>query len=205
MNLIGRRFGRLTVVEDCGSVRTGAKSYRHNFRCVCECGKILIVSRSHLTSGHTKSCGCLRAEIRVTHGQSDSHLYHIWEQIKQRCCNQNDKKYINYGGRGIYLCDEWQSFKPFASWSYANGYREDLSIDRINNDDGYRPGNCRWATRYQQMNNTSRNVRITFNGKTQTLAQWSRETGLNYRTLHNRLFRSGWPVEKALEKELKIS
>lgn len=200
--LVGKRFGRLVVLEDLGSVRTGKKSYRRNVKCLCDCGNTTIVARSHLVTGHTQSCGCYQRDIRITHGQSNSHLYHIWEQIKQRCCNPNDGGYANYGGRGIYLCDEWMNFEPFATWSYQNGYNRKLSIDRIDNNDGYFPQNCRWADSYQQMNNTSRNVFIAYNGHKKTISQWSRATGINYRTLHNRIFRSGWPIERALTEEV---
>ena len=107
-------------------------------------------------------------------------------------------EFDRYGGRGIKVCDEWQEFLPFYEWAMANGYADNLTIDRIDNDGDYRPGNCRWATRTEQNNNTKKNHYITYNGKTHTIAEWSRITGIKYGTLINRINNLKWDAEKSL-------
>lgn len=194
---VGMIFGRLTVVEYLGGSR---------WRCMCECGNETVVLSGDLTGNKTRSCGCLHAEeLRArltTHGGRKERLYHIWINMKSRCYNSNDKEYKNYGGRGVTICNEWKDdFRTFREWSKANGYREDLTIDRIDVNGNYTPDNCRWVTMVVQANNSRRNVFLTHNGKTQTVAQWAREMGVNHRMLHKRLKR-GWSVEKTL-KELE--
>lgn len=117
--------------------------------------------------------------------------------MKGRCFNPNDKSFHNYGGRGITVCDEWANdFASFRDWSYANGYQEGLSIDRIDNEKNYAPNNCRWTTRRVQANNRRTNKIYTFNGKTQNVAQWASELGIKHHTLLLRLQK--WPLERAL-------
>ena len=124
--------------------------------------------------------------------------YRIWQNIKRRCYYQKHNRFKYYGARGITMCEEWKNnFKSFLNWSLANGYRDDLTIDRIDNNGNYEPSNCRWVTYKEQCNNTSRNKYITFNGKTMTMAQWSRELGLKPSTIPTRLSR-GWTIEKTL-------
>lgn len=111
--------------------------------------------------------------------------------MKSRCYNANDKRYARYGGRGITVCEEWHSFQAFRSWALENGYSDDKSIDRIDNDAGYSPQNCRWATPKEQCNNRSTNRLITINGTTKTVAQWAQDVGIHEDRIHNRLKR-GW-------------
>lgn len=125
-------------------------------------------------------------------------LYGIWLSMKDRCENPKATPYKYYGAKGVKVCDEWSEYENFKSWSLENGYKQGLSIDRIDVNGNYCPDNCRWVTRKEQMNNTTRNRIICFNGKTQTLMQWSEETGIKYATLYNRLGWMGWSVEKAL-------
>lgn len=134
----------------------------------------------------------------------DERLYGIWRGIKTRTQNPRHKDYKYCGAKGITVCDEWNnSYESFRDWALANGYQDDLTIDRIDNGGNYCPENCRWTDAYTQANNKSSNHLLTYNGKTQTMAQWARETGLKRETIKDRL-KSGWSVEDALTTE-KIS
>lgn len=135
---------------------------------------------------------------RTKYSESYYRLYRIWSGMKQRCYNQKLREYKWYGARGIKVCDEWrQDFQSFYVWALANGYTDDLSLDRIDGDKNYCPDNCRWATDKEQHNNQSNNIKITYGNKTQTLKQWSEELNINYSTLRMRLER-GWSVERAI-------
>ena len=142
----------------------------------------------------------------MKHGRTNTQLYIVWEGIKDRCLNTRDKAYPDYGGRGIDICDEWRnSFVVFSEWAYANGYIEDklpsgrnrVSIDRIDNDKGYYPANCRWATAKEQSNNRRNNRYLTIDGMTKTIAEWTDYANLKRNTLKNRLYR-GWKLEDLL-------
>lgn len=135
--------------------------------------------------------------MRTKHGMYGTRLYQIWYNMKSRCSNPHDRKYPLYGGRGIDVCDEWNKSENFIAWAISHGYRSYLTIDRIDNDDGYRPENCRWATRREQENNKRNNRRITINGVTMTATQWEDKMGLRRNIVHNRLHR-GWSPEKAV-------
>lgn len=139
-------------------------------------------------------------EFKFTkHGKTKTRLYRIWFNMRCRCHKKDFVDYPRYGGRGIAVCDEWlNSFPPFYEWAMANGYREDLTLDRIDNDGNYEPSNCRWVDTKVQNNNTRRNHYITYNGETLTLAQWSERCGINKNTLQARICKYGWSVERAL-------
>lgn len=128
-------------------------------------------------------------------------LYKIFAHMKERCYDINNKDYHMYGGRGIKICDNWlNDFQAFYNWAMENGYRDDLTIDRINNNDNYDPNNCMWATKKQQARNTRRNRLITINNETKCLAEWCEILNLKYDTVKRRLYR-GWPIKKAFNLE----
>ena len=154
-DLTGQRFGRLTVLEPLPGER------RTRWRCVCDCGRETVVgSGHHLTSGNTKSCGCLHRdsarERHLVHGGKGSRLYNIWKNARQRCRNPRATDFKIYGGRGVTICTEWDSFAAFREWSLNNGYRDDLTLDRIDPDGDYCPENCRWTTWKEQRLNQRR-------------------------------------------------
>ncbi|MBR6793370.1 MAG: hypothetical protein IKM48_03295 [Clostridia bacterium] len=133
---------------------------------------------------------------------SHKRLYMIWFDMKRRCYQPQNKRYDRYGGRGIAVCEEWlNSFQPFFDWAMANGYQDNLTIDRIDKDGDYAPNNCRWADLVTQANNRSNNHLITYRGETKTMMEWSKELNMSYTTLRRR-FNLGWDVEKAFERPL---
>lgn len=172
------------------------------YKCLCYCGKYVNVRYGNLTSGNTKSCGCFNSDCsskrNSTHHKTHTRLYKIYYNMKTRCYNEHSTRYKNYGGRGIVVCDEWlNDFMSFCDWAYENGYDDTLTIDRIDNNKGYSPSNCRWVTNQEQSNNRRSNINITYNEKTQTMKQWAEELGINYNTLHMRHFR-GWSNKEIL-------
>ncbi len=191
-DLTGQRFGRLTVLKYLGESK---------WLCQCECGNYSSPKGYNLTNGITKSCGCLQRDIvskqSTKHGMADTRIYKIWRNMKQRCSNPNATKYEIYGGKGIKVCDEWLKFMNFYNWSIANGYNDNLSIDRIDGDKDYTPENCRWVTYKVQGNNTEQNHILTYRGKTQNITQWAEELEIDSNTLNTRISR-GWNIEKAL-------
>ena len=196
---------RWTVVEKANPLDN-----RNTFwlcECNCENHTRKIIRHSSLTSGNSKSCGCLSIEEtskRVsTHKMSGSRLHNIWKSMKERCYNSGHDQYKDYGGRGISICNEWRNdFMSFYNWAINNGYADNLTVDRIDNNGDYCPENCKWSTRKEQSNNQRTNHLLTYNNKTQTMAQWAEEVGLNPHTLQTRISR-GWSVQDALFKKVR--
>jgi hypothetical protein len=207
-DLTGQRFGRLICIKDIGRNRFNEAIWE----CICDCGNTTNVDSSKLRKGNTRSCGCLQRErareSNFTHGlQFDkdgktNRIYGIWRRMKQRCEDVNSSDYSRYGGRGIKVCDEWLEFLPFYNWAIENGYRDNLSIDRISNEGDYEPSNSRWATRKEQNNNKRNNHLITYNNETKTLTQWAEQIGIAQPTLRRRL-KYGWSVERALTEPVR--
>lgn len=205
-NRVGETHGRLTVLEETESKYDIRGRRRRYWLCQCECGNIVTVRDDGLNGGHTKSCGCLQKEIvseiakrpaayKFRHGDSYERIHNIWYLMKYRCTNEKSPAYHNYGGRGIKLCDEWfddiTGYQAFKEWSYKNGYRDDLTIDRINNNGNYCPENCRWVDVKVQSNNKRSNHTLTYRDETHTIAQWAEISGIDKETLYNRAY-LGW-------------
>lgn len=195
-NLTGKKFGKLTVLGRLENTKNG----KTKWLCLCECGKKTSVIGCQLTSGKTQSCGCKKFESHnKVHGMTKTDIHNKWLQIKQRCYDKNCKTYKMYGAKGIKMCDEWRiDFVSFMNWSYKNGYREGLSIDRIDNSKGYSPENCRWVEWIEQANNRTSNIRFTYNGETKNLKQWCIFFDKNYSLVYERIKKLGWRFEKAM-------
>ena len=198
-NLIGQKFERLTVVSLAGK----DKCSHSLWLCRCDCGNERIVEGSDLKRGRTKSCGCLHrqlvAERSTTHGGCGTLEYTSWAQAKRRCTNPNAKNFHHYGGRGIkFLFDDFEEFLSHIGPRPGKEY----SLDRINNEGNYEPGNVRWATLKIQNRNTRSNRLITYRNKTLCVAGWAEKLGLNHDTIRKRL-RYGWSVEKTLSTPIR--
>ncbi len=204
IDLTGQRFGRLKVIRENGRAKNGKVLWL----CQCDCGKQHTVSGDILRRGEARSCGCYRREntgqqFRKYTKQVDPRIYRIWKLLRRRCYGVNNPKYKNYGARGIVVCPEWMDdFLSFQSWALANGYQNDLSIDRIDVNGPYSPENCRWANNLIQCNNKTDNVFLELHGERHTVSDWARITGIYVSTIWGRLNR-GWTIEEALETPVK--
>lgn len=205
IDVIGHRYGRLLVEAEAGKDARGST----RVAVLCDCGTRKTVGLNPLRSGKTTSCGCRNLEVArelivkrsTTHGMSKSSTYHIWNNMWARCTNTNNQAYQDYGGRGIDVCDRWQTFENFLA---DMGERpRGMSIDRRNNDLGYEPENCRWATTKEQSRNTRANFVIEFRGVTACLAEHCERLGLAYKTISSRIYKHGWTVEKALSAPVR--
>lgn len=184
-DLTGKTFNHLTAITEIGKNSNGT----YIWSCVCSCGNKTKASTSDLVRSNIKSCGCIQGTWSKTHGKAKTRIYRIWSNMKNRCTNKNLDSYKYYGGRGITVYDEWLKFENFNEWSMENGYDDHLTLDRVDNNKGYGPDNCRWASRSQQMNNTRQNTKVEINGENKTIAEWAEETNINYSTLYNRYWR----------------
>ena len=202
-DLEGRRIGRLIVVTYIGNVRNYA-----SWLCYCDCGRWRVVAAGKLLRGRTKSCGCLQADAacktKFIHGQSGTHMYRLWQALKSRCLSPSGKYYHNYGGRGITVCDRWrESFEHFLE-DVGPRPSEDYTLDRIDNDGNYEPGNCRWATWSEQCRNKRTNLNLTFNGETMCITDWARRIGVSVECLKYRI-KMGWPVDSIISRKKMVA
>ena len=202
-NLKGKNFNSLKVLSFDSN-----KKGRTYWKCQCDCGKICIVEAYKIKSGHTKSCGCLGdanrknlQENSAKHQKTNTKLYRVWQNMKRRCYTPSASAYKHYGARGIVVCEEWKNdFISFYNWAIDNGYKENLTIDRIDVNGNYEPGNCRWATKKEQANNKRNNNFIKYKDKKLSINQWSEETGIKRGTIAWRL-KNNFPLEKIFSKE----
>lgn len=201
MNLLGQRFGRLTVIGDAGMDATRKNKV---WQCQCDCGQTRAVPTAKLTRGHYVSCGCYRRELlegsRQSHGMSKTRTYKIWKGMHYRCTNPKCAKYHRYCRRGIEVCKRWDKFGNF--YDDMGAAPKGMSIDRIDNDGDYEPSNCRWATPRTQARSYSRH--ISHHGETKTIAAWASEQGVDRRALKARLDR-GWSIDRALNQSYRRS
>ena len=199
-DITGQKFGRLTVVGYAG---------KGHYECVCECGNTRRVLRQNLIKGKQVSCGCYAKEkkqkMMSTHGMSKTPLYYVWNSMKNRCKNPNVKSYKVYGAKGITVCEEWKNnFMAFYSWALENGWEQGLQIDRISNDDGYNPKNCRIVTQIENENNRKNVKIIEYRGKKYTVTQLANEYKIDRDLLYRRIFIRKWSVEDAINLKPKI-
>ena len=197
-DIAGQRFGRLVAIKPNGKQFNNTK-----WLCKCDCGNFTTTNISSLTRGVCKSCGCLRKELTAakfkTHGCTRTKLYAVYRTMRARCEKPKDSHYKYYGGKGIKVCDEWkENFKTFHDWAISNGYKEGMTIDRIDINKNYEPSNCRWVDMIVQANNKSNNNFITYNGETHTIAEWASIKDLTYATLYQRIMKHKWTIERAL-------
>lgn len=207
-DISGLTFNSLTVVEYRGI----DKSRSSMWLCRCSCGNEIVTRASSLKNENTKSCGCLRKKMAMiastTHGLSSgrkrkSRLYRAWTNMKSRCNNDKTPKFKNHGGRGISVCDQWKDYINFHLWATENGYKDNLSLERIDNDKGYSPENCKWATCSEQNINKRTNRIVTVDGISRTVKEWSIVTGAKQPTLHARLNDYGWGDEKTIKTPVR--
>lgn len=199
-SLIGTKFGRWTAT---GMEKIDDRNFRY-LECICACGVTKFVHRTSLRAGLSTSCGCRRSEVsrglHITHGETRSgqrsSTYRIWGGVKERCLNKSSHAFPRYGGRGIELCDRWRDYALFLH--DMGECPPGRSLERINNDGGYEPSNCRWATSKEQSLNTRRNhlVPVGMYGVF-PLSEACEMLGRNYKAVHSRIKR-GWTVERAL-------
>lgn len=200
MDLTGQRFSRLVVTAPAERDSSGTRWYVR-----CDCGTEKIVRTTHLRNGKTLSCGCLSQQAasarRRTHGKTRTRVYRIWRGMHTRCTNPNVPCWPRYGGRGIYVCDRWQSFENFFA-DMGQPPSSTHEIERIDNDKGYEPSNCKWATRTEQTNNKRSNVFLEYDGRRMTVAQWAAFLGVNVKRFYKRLY-LGWSVERTIGEEYR--
>ena len=208
-DLIGQKFGRLTVI---GKVpKEKRKNPQYAWMCKCDCGNEVISTANKLTHSIQVSCGCQKAErisnLNRKYKNTNKHLYSVYKAMINRCVDEKDPSYKNYGGRGITVCDEWlNDFDAFSEWALLNGYVMDApqgqyTLDRVDNNKNYSPDNCRWVAMSVQQNNKRTCRYIEYCGETHTIAEWARIFGYKYNYLYNHLIYMGETLDEIINKK----
>jgi hypothetical protein len=197
IEMVGKKYNMLTVMLDVGYSH-GQQSYL----CSCDCGNKLVIAGQRIRNGQSKSCGCLArkqtSQRHKTHGLSKTPEYRAWAKIKMRCTNPNDPNFYRYGGRGVGMCDEW--YNSFEQFYKDLGKRPNgMSLDRIDNNQGYSKDNCRWATPQQQAANRELSIVIDYDGKSMCLKEWSRHINRPYTTMLSH-YKKGYSINQILRK-----
>lgn len=208
-DITGQRFGKLVAVKRLPTRLSPSGRKYSVWLCQCDCGKQVEARLNNLTEGTKRSCGCLIKEAHAEqcrelgkqstkHGDFGTKLYGVWAAMKRRCYNPHAKYFELYGGRGIKVCQDWHEYEPFKEWALTNGYQQGLSIDRIDCDGNYEPGNCRWVTMAAQQRNCRNNRHYNYKGKSYTVKEIAEMVGLKPRTVQGRIER-GWTIEEVVE------
>lgn len=198
-SFIGKRQGQIVVLSHFKKGKNNA----NYFRCQCDCGRISEIRVNHFIHDNQTTCG--RFHKKYENSIVGTKIYNTWNRMIDRCYNPKNHKYYRYGKRGISVCNDWlNNYDNFYTWCINNGYKEGLSLDRINNDGNYEPSNCRWTTRTQQQRNMCRNKMITYKGETRCLVEWCELLNIPYYNTSKRLFRN-WSIERAFETPIKKS
>lgn len=191
-DLTSRRFGKLTVIEFIKETKISNETFRF-WKCICDCGKEYKATERGLLKGEERSCGCIKKIKRygsTCKKTENLKLYGVWANMQQRCLNHKNKDYKYYGARGIKICDKWISdFRYFYEWAISNGYKDGLTIERIDVNGNYEPSNCKWIPFKEQSKNKRNNVMITYEGETHCLNEWSRIKKISKDVLRYRLKR----------------
>jgi len=193
IDLSNKKFGKWLVLEQSGNTKNGAAIWKS----LCDCGNVGYPIGCDLRAGKTISCGCEQKrvvkQLFTTHGQTKTRLYRIWKAMHTRCTNKNILNAKSYSGKNITFCEEWRLFETFKTWADANGYDDSLSIDRIDNNKGYSPDNCRWATALQQSINRDFVLRSPSG---EAWSQIAKQNGIPVTLFHSRKH-EGWPLDLA--------
>lgn len=210
MDLTGKRFGRLTVLQEAKPRKRKDRTGQLRFwMCKCDCGNVKEIRQEQLIKGKSKSCGCYRKDCAKKPDPNAitrkyKRIYKIWRGIKERCTYPNGQHHKNYYDNGVKMCDEWfNSSISFIEWALKNGYKDDLTIDRIDPFGNYEPSNCRWATRKEQARNKRNTKRYSVNGEMLTLSEISEKYTIKLETLVARVYRYGYTIEEAINAPVK--
>lgn len=196
IDLTGKRFGKLTVVKRVESATNGSSQWL----CRCDCGNEIVLPYYTLKRRTRDNCGCIeKPHFNTKHGGSNTALYNMWKLMIYRCENPKNNAYKYYGARGLSVCEEWHDFLVFKKWVDDTKPDGEYTLDRIDNNKGYSPSNCRWASKSTQANNRRSNVQIDYNGETHNLMEWSSILGFDYKRVHNRMYKLGWTFEQAIQ------
>ena len=197
IDLTGQKYNKLTVISRAKSRRQPSGKLVTYWNCKCDCGNITQVRGWDLKNGHTISCGC----SYIKHGYANKErLYDTWKNMKRRCYDINNKRYDQYGGRGITVCKKWlDDYMNFRNWAMDNGYNDTLTIDRIDVNGNYEPSNCRWATMSEQQNNVTRNRILKYKGEEKTMSEWAKKYNIPYSKFNKRI-QMGWNIERIIKE-----